>query len=1112
MAELMDHVKVLADQIGPRPVSTEEEHQTSLYVAQELTDDGLDVTVDEFATPTGTRWPYVIAYALAILGTIISGVGIFVPGIAASMYLVGLIFLAVAFFIYYSEYYNKPFLSNRRAGGISQNVVAKYVPSSVQREQRRRKVVVVAHVDTVRAQPEAMPAVIQRLPLLKRILFYVMIGVLVIEVVRLLPIPWPDGVDFALWIISLIACVYLLLAMICIIASRFMPYLSGANDNASSISVLLSVAKRLLDPEERERYAVERPVEQTGEIPVETLVSSTGQIPVVHDAETAQEAGVVPEGAEIAYEAEPSAAPTQVMNPVNLEESVPALSGEDAFSAVPSVQDQGQQQDLSAAPTTVIPVPGAEGQAPVQQQPAPAPFPEVPEAAPQPEGYQPLPSDLFAKTPEESVSGVAAPQQFSPQGQPASQPVPEPVEETPAVAVTLPENGEVPAGGYWPKAGDEAEAVTVGDVVAAPAPAPAPEPKPAPAPEPQDNIPSWYKTAKKRAAADMAGKEDKGKDVDASTYRSRFAEIPLTGRMGASQEEPSEPEPEKPVASAEKVAAAAATAQPEPAQVPEKQQEAPQAEPAAPAARVPSPKVDEVLAAPVPAAAEPAPAQAEDVERPALKLDFDEDEFDELTPDLSGMFEPVSTEPASAPEKATPAVSPLTVPEIDKKDVQEAPEQEEKAPGESEEEKGQTGVLRGLTSRIPIIGSSTGSHRGAGAEEAQGDAAQRPKPKVDRRKPTARHITQEFQPTRPVNERENKALDSMRQQAPASSTYEDTPQAGPETDPFAPREERMGATQAYSEPSGSFPSLSGQMPAVGADPLSSPGNSSSFPALTGSFPAISGAIPTIDSSDFGGDDFGYEPTADEVADDFISPAMTSEIDIPESRFHSMTDKVSGFFKHRKKRSHKTDDGMDPNEELGSNDVDNWDDDDDFGWKGGGYLDENESAFEAAKARAAEIRDSVIQMTENDLLDKEVWFVALGASSANAQGMKNFLELHGSELRGSLIINLEAVGAGEVCFVDSEGTGKPHRSDRRLQSLVKKASRELDGSEMRSQKLEWRNTDATPAMLSGMRAMSIMGFDGEVPANWHWTTDTIDGIDPNNLEYVTKLLLKMIENS
>ena len=82
MADLMEYVNVLADQIGPRPVSTEEEHQASIYIAQELSDDGLDVSVDEFATPSGVRWPYVLAFAAAALGTVISGIGIFVPGIS----------------------------------------------------------------------------------------------------------------------------------------------------------------------------------------------------------------------------------------------------------------------------------------------------------------------------------------------------------------------------------------------------------------------------------------------------------------------------------------------------------------------------------------------------------------------------------------------------------------------------------------------------------------------------------------------------------------------------------------------------------------------------------------------------------------------------------------------------------------------------------------------------------------------------------------------------------------------------------------------------------------------------------------------------------------------
>ena len=96
MAELMEHVQVLTDEIGPRPVSTEEEHQASLYVAQNLQDAGLEVNIDEFATPTGVRWPYALSFALVILGTVLSGLGKFVPGLSTTFFALGLLLVAAA--------------------------------------------------------------------------------------------------------------------------------------------------------------------------------------------------------------------------------------------------------------------------------------------------------------------------------------------------------------------------------------------------------------------------------------------------------------------------------------------------------------------------------------------------------------------------------------------------------------------------------------------------------------------------------------------------------------------------------------------------------------------------------------------------------------------------------------------------------------------------------------------------------------------------------------------------------------------------------------------------------------------------------------------------------
>ena len=344
MAELMDHVRVLADQIGPRPVSTEEEHQTSLYVAQELTDSGFEVNVDEFATPTGTRWAYALAFVAVALGTVISGIGVFVPGIALSMFVVGIVLVAAGVFVYYTELNHNPFLSKLRAGGVSQNVVAKHVPASVARDTRSRKVVVVAHVDTVRAQPEAMPQLVQHAPLLRKILYYDMIALAAIVVVRALPLPWPDAIDLVLWIVSLIGGLYALAAAGCIVANRFMPYISGANDNASAVAVMLTVAKRLLDPDERAKAAERRAAKAkaAAEELDAKLAAEDAQVEV-HDAQAAAEAGVVPEGATIEYD-EASSQQTTVLPPIDPETGLPAVD-----ASAPAADSSSAETQIDAA-------------------------------------------------------------------------------------------------------------------------------------------------------------------------------------------------------------------------------------------------------------------------------------------------------------------------------------------------------------------------------------------------------------------------------------------------------------------------------------------------------------------------------------------------------------------------------------------------------------------------------------------------------------------------------------------------------------------------------------------------------------------------------------------
>ena len=1037
MAELMEYVQTLAEKIGPRPVSTEEEHQASLFIAQELADEGLEVDIDEFTTPKGTRWPYALACALIIAGVLVSGIGLFVESIATSMLVVGLLLILAGIVIYYAEHNNHPILSKRRVTGISQNVVARYVPSSVARERRRRKVVIVSHVDTVRAQPEAMPALLQHTGLLRAIAYYDAPLVFVLTFVRALPLPLPGKADLILWIVALVCCLYLLVAMLGTMAAHFTPYIAGGNDNASGNAVMLATAKRLLNPKERERFSVERPVEPESDIPVETFApQATGSFaPVVidggearvHGEQAARDAGLVPEGATLEYDA----------------------------AATRTADEQAAAADQTAA---MPPMRASVADPEPQPEPAPEPEPEPqPEPEPEPE---PEPRSAWAQRLAQTAAAGAS-------------------------AATASE----PAAAQ--------DAATSG-------------------------MPSWYKAGKAKAAKDEPAGEE-------ATYRSRFADVPLHGRA----EEPAPEEPASEAAVEQPEAPAAADAAP--AQADAQPAGQPAGAPAQPLAAAESVAVlDELLEEPAEDAQGTAATNVISFEAAAGQRDeaaaagsAPDDASMGIDMNASAVLDGLlglEDEDAGAQQAEASGAFAFDIPDDELEDL--TPESADisstgagiaSGAGSSGTFEPQTpagagkkgGFLRGLTSRIPVIGSA-----GAAADEPDADpfapksaaesaaepAAAAEKPV--RRKPTARNVSDDFEPTRAANAHESGMFSALKQEAPISSTYDDTPQAA---DPFAPRAEHAGEQADAVRPSPRMRHAD--------SPAGGPGNTSSFPSLTGSFPALSGTMPVVSASDFGtpAPEGGYDTVADDDIDDsFLTGAgMTTEIKMPQSRLHNAMDKVGGLFGRGGsggKRSARAEARLDEAEQ--------WDDDDDFGWKGGGFLDESESAFAAARARAraSEIRESVVSMTESDLLDKEVWFVALGASAANNRGMQNFLELHGSELRGALIVNVECVGAGELRYLELEGKGKARSADRRLQSLVKSASRELTGQDMRPQRMTWRNTDATPAMRQGLRAISIMGFSGNVPAHWHWNSDTAGVVEEDNLEYMTKLLLKIIEQS
>jgi Peptidase family M28 len=189
--------------------------------------------------------------------------------------------------------------------------------------------------------------------------------------------------------------------------------------------------------------------------------------------------------------------------------------------------------------------------------------------------------------------------------------------------------------------------------------------------------------------------------------------------------------------------------------------------------------------------------------------------------------------------------------------------------------------------------------------------------------------------------------------------------------------------------------------------------------------------------------------------------------------------------------------------------DNFEEDDDTGRKGGaaGVDEIDDPGFTASEA--ARIRRRVTEGLDRALADKEVWFVATGAEEVGTAGMKVFLKEYAAELRDAVILNLDNLGSGALYYITSEGMSRHYDGDRRLISAAKRVVRELQ-MDVRGREYRGLSTDATPALARRFRALSVMAFDinGRLP-DWHWKTDTVENVTPENLTKAADFVTEMV---
>lgn len=278
MAEIMQHLTALADEIGPRPATSDAESRAAAYIESVFVARGLEPEVQEFDAPRTYSWAFVIYHILTIAAAVAAGIK---PDLA----FVAWIALGVSAFVALTMWLD---LDTRAWGltrimpkGPSQNVIARHIPKA-RRGEKLKKVVIVAHYDSARASLAFSPGMVRQFPitfmLMKACTF--LTPVLIFAMIT----PWTTKADPYLWYATMVVSAYLLIPMLINIQREIMmPFVDGANDNASGVAAMLGVLHNLVSEPDAARFV-------------------TSQFaPVRRGPEAAIDADVVPDGALLSY-------------------------------------------------------------------------------------------------------------------------------------------------------------------------------------------------------------------------------------------------------------------------------------------------------------------------------------------------------------------------------------------------------------------------------------------------------------------------------------------------------------------------------------------------------------------------------------------------------------------------------------------------------------------------------------------------------------------------------------------------------------------------------------------------------------------------------------------
>lgn len=1041
MAELNEHVAYLSQEIGPRPAGTEEEQRAALYISEQFSAEaGLTTAMEDFQCNPDSSLPRTLCSGVAVLVTLVATI---VGALAVPAIVVSLICAALAA----AEVFDKPVLSRLLNRGVSQNVVARYLPAkSPTRASRRRKVIVVANYDSGKVRRDlngAMPAVLPILYWVELAMLVVMPLLLTIRMVLA-----PDGSVLVVFNVLLaVAMVVAVLPVASFLLEKFANYNEGANCNAAGVAVLLEVASRV---------AAARDLPDAPE-------------PTVHGEAAAVSAGLVPEGAEIVYhtgntsEDLGTSMESAAERLAAAKAAVAALSGK-PVSATPAevaTEDEspakGEEngavevsQEESLTPSSaavVVPVAAPAYAAPVEHQ-VPEWFKKGQEQAKKPAKEKPVQRSRYATALERAEEEINAREEHERRNL-------DELSERMRVMRASVQAASAAAGATPTEIMDSVVAEESSEEISAPPSASAvnEEASPSLAPVlPAIEVP--------------AVEADQLPSPSNNTVSAMLADIPAIASEPASSETGTPAS--KPVVSA----VPAAPVVPQPTDDPDvtvRDGQRPLT-----GATVAVPPID--LSTPdVPAA----PAGGQRV----------------VVPSVGEVAETPASAPAAAPRRRRAITLPnigisQELPRISMDDCQQAAPLSEDRPEHD-------GRVHDLSAVIPSVTTPEPSSAVSGTREAALlDAL-----------PSLGRTTTTTDPALSGSISLAGTFSSMGATGAAAPIGDELLENASENDMYIEDVDDSAYVEQITEtgamagpgyvemPKSRFGGIFGKFRRKKREEASSP---QEWLDVEESFDAreVGAARGGWESFREEGDIQAYD---EEYLDADATTAFSPEFDddFAEDGFDAPRSS------HRRGRHF----------EGGAFSRDQFDDESEGEENQTSAADPSSVFGEGLPADfvfepTPEIEQ--IEQFHSDRIDMEVWFVALGSELAGNGGMKAFMAAHEVELKGALIVELEALGAGELTLIDKEGTYVPKKASSRMKRLVRKAG-QATGLKVPEATMEWRNSASAYALKHGQQALHLAGMDGRKPAFFAEEDDVIENIDNDMLALNSDFVMEVLKH-